>query len=190
MNIGLIKKEKIMINLITDREKGTVKWFNHSEIVIHSKDVMYAFEYGNELIMIKTNNRIDGTKFILYNINGAIILSYSLLSGAIFDGSNKKIFESKLISVEFSNTYNKIIVIIGSCLEEYKLVILDINGKEVANIAHPRDYYFYSTKYVGNEIMVVCQGASDQTKDNYGRNDWNFRLDLNNYYVEKMSITQ
>lgn len=180
-----------MINIITNREKGIVKWFyNENEIIIKNPNIIYAFEYGNEMIMLKTKNKIEGVKFILYNIKGSAILSYSLTCGEIFAGDNSRIFADDLVSVDYSNAYNKIIMIAGSYLEEYKLLIFELNGDKVANIPHPKDYYFYSTKCVGDDVLVACQGISNHTKDKYGRNDWNFRIDLNNYYVEKISMAQ
>lgn len=180
-----------MIDIITDREKGMVKWFyNGNEKLVKNSDIFYAFEYGNNMVMLKTKDKIEGTRFILYNIEGDVILSYSLNNGKIFIDDNSYIFVDNLVSADYSNVYDKIIVLTGKCVEEYRLLILNLNGDEVASICHPKDYYFYSTKCVGDNILVVCQGISDKTKDKYGRNDWNFRIDLNNYYVEKMSITQ
>ena len=42
---------------------------------------------------------------------------------------------------------------------------------------------------MGN-IMVVAQGTNDMTRDSFGRNDWNFKIDLDNFCVQKKSITQ
>lgn len=33
--------------------------------------------------------------------------------------------------------------------------------------------------------MVVAQGTSDMTRDSFGRNDWNFVIDFENFYVQK-----
>ena len=42
---------------------------------------------------------------------------------------------------------------------------------------------------IGN-IMVVAQGRNDTTRDSFGRNDWNFVIDFDNFCVQKKSITQ
>ena len=44
----------------------------------------------------------------------------------------------------------------------------------------PSSYTFYFTKNIENTIIAVCRGNSDITKDKYGRNDWNFRIDFIN----------
>ena len=38
--------------------------------------------------------------------------------------------------------------------------------------------------------MVAAQGTDDITKDSFGRNDWNFTINFDNFFVEKKSITQ
>ncbi len=38
--------------------------------------------------------------------------------------------------------------------------------------------------------MTVAQGTNDLTRDSFGRNDWNFTINFDNYYVERDSITQ
>ncbi|MDR2087764.1 MAG: hypothetical protein LBP73_00220 [Clostridiales Family XIII bacterium] len=180
-----------MINIITDHEKGTVKWFyDGKEMIVENPDMIYAFEYGNEMIMLKTKNKTKGIGFILHDIKGNVILSYFLSCGKIFNGNDREIFSGALVSVDYNNVYDKVIAIVGDCSETYKLLILELSGDIVAVISHPREYYFHSTKCVKSDILAVCRGINDQTRDKYGRNDWNFRIDLNNFYVERLSITQ
>ena len=180
-----------MINIKTDILEGTIKWlYNGDDIVINKKGIIYAFEYGDKMVMIKCKSHNGEVYFFLYDIQGKFILSYSLNNGEIVTKVNNSIWLEDLVSVEYSKDYNKIIVLVGKSMQEHKLKILELDGDVVAVITHPKDYYFMSTKYVQDVIMVVCQGITDITKDKYGRNDWNFRIDLNNYYVEKVSITQ
>lgn len=152
--------------------------------------MMYAFEYGDEMVMLKFKNQGGEIGFSMYGINGEFILSYVPQSGGITIKSNRCIHMDDLISVEYSKKDKKIVALIGMKEEERKLIILDCNGNIIANIINPPSYTFYFTKNIGNAVIAVCRGKSDITKDKYGRNDWNFRVNLDNYYVERVSITQ
>ena len=55
----------------------------------------------------------------------------------------------------------------------------------VSKYPQPSRLYFYYTKNLGDSIMAVCQGNSEITKDKYGRNDWNFRIDLITIMLKK-----
>ena len=180
-----------MMSILTDRNNGIVKWeYNGKDIIIQNSNMMCAFEYGNEMVMLKVKNQDGEIGFVLYDINGGFILSYVAKTGEISIGSNHFIRMDNLITVEYSRKDKKVVALIGMKERERKLVIIDYNGCELASIPNPVGYTFYYTKNLGDSIMAVCQGNSEITKDKYGRNDWNFRIDLNNYYVEKVSITQ
>ena len=45
-----------------------------------------------------------------------------------------------------------------------------------------------SLKNHDGNIMVVAQGTSDMTKDSFGRNDWNFVIDFEDFYVKKILL--
>ncbi|MGL4106688.1 hypothetical protein [Clostridium sp. LP20] len=191
MNFGWIKYGGVAMNIFTDRKNGIVKWsYNNKDIKIQNTDMMFAFEYANDMVMLKVKGNDSKIGFILYNTDGTIILSYSAKAEEIVIKENKHLKINNLISVEYSKKYNKIIILRGIDDENQKLIIMDCNGDEISSIKNPVGYTFYYTKNVGNMVMVVCQGNSDLTKDKYGRNEWNYRIDLDNYYVEKLSITQ
>lgn len=179
------------MNIFTDRKNGIVKWsYNNKDIKIQNTDMMFAFEYANDMVMLKVKGKDSKIGFVLYNTDGTIILSYSVKAEGIIIKENKHLKINNLISVEYSKKYNKIIILRGIDDENQKLIIMDCNGDEISSIKNPVGYTFYYTKNVGNMVMVVCQGNSDLTKDKYGRNEWNYRIDLDNYYVEKLSIIQ
>ena len=69
-------------------------------------------------------------------------------------------------------------------------MIYDESGSFIAEIGTPSGYTFASLKNNAGNIMVAAQGTNDTTKDSFGRNDWNFAIDFNNFYVEKKAISQ
>ena len=70
------------------------------------------------------------------------------------------------------------------------LLLYDENFVNLAEIKSPNGYIFISLKNCIGNIMVVAQGTDDITKDSFGRNDWNFTINFDNFFVEKKSITQ
>lgn len=64
------------------------------------------------------------------------------------------------------------------------------NADFLSEINCPKGYIFVSLKNCAGHIMVVAQGINDLTRDSFGRNDWNFEINFENFYVERKSITQ
>lgn len=179
------------MNIFIDRKNGIVKWkFHDKDIKVHNTDIIYAFEYANDMVMLKVKGKSEEIWFVLYDKEGNKILSYSVNAKEIVINKNKHLKITGLISVEYSKKYNKIIILRGIDNQEQNLIIMDYNGYEISKVKNPKGYTFVYTKNMGNMIVVVCQGNSNLTKDKYGRNDWNYRLDLNNYYIERLSIMQ
>lgn len=51
----------------------------------------------------------------------------------------------------------------------------------------PSGYTFYRFAQVENEVNVVCQG-SEKTEDKFGRNDWNFTLNVDTGEWKRQSL--
>lgn len=179
------------MNILKDRKNGIVKWnYDGKDIVIQNANMMYAFEYGVEMVMLQVKSQDGQYGYSIYDINGNFILSYIEDGNKIIIGNNQCIQMDTLISVQYSKKDKKIVALTGMNKDERKLLVMDYSGNVVSSILNPTGYTYDYIKNSRDTIMAVCQGNSDITKDKYGRNDWNFRIDLNNYYVEKVSITQ
>lgn len=179
------------MNILVNRKNGTAKWeYKGKDIVVRNINIMYAFEYGKDMVMLKIKDQDSKIGFVLYDIIGEFILSYMVETGEIILENNNRIYLDNLVSIEYSKQNKKIVALTGTGENGNKLVIMDYIGKILADIPTPYGYKFYYTKNMEDEIIVVCQGISNATMDKYGRNDWNFKIDLENYYVERISITQ
>lgn len=190
MNIGLIKMEEYM-EIHVNRQERTVEWNYDGKIVnISNEHMLYAFKHGKDMLMIKEKYEVSGSGFSLYDITGKQIFSYKYLDNTIKYKENKIIkVQGNIISVDYQQVSNKLIVL----REENDVRIIEIyeeKGNFIAQINAPRGYKFVSLKNDEGNIMVVAQGMNDITRDSFGRNDWNFAIDLENYYVEKKSIIQ
>lgn len=58
---------------------------------------------------------------------------------------------------------------------------------ENSNIYHNNEVVVFeiilmlTEKNIVVNVMVVAQGTNDMTRDSFGRNDWNFVIDFENY---------
>lgn len=190
MNIGLIKMEEYMEIHVNKQEK-TIKWdYKEKTINVNNEYMLYAFKHGKDMLMIKEKYEDLGNGFSLYDITGKQIFSYKYSDNIIKYKENKIIkVRGNIISVDYQQVSNKLIVL----REENDVRTIEIyeeKGNFIAQINAPRGYKFVSLKNDEGNIMVVAQGMNDITRDSFGRNDWNFAIDLENYYVEKKSIIQ
>lgn len=187
VDVYVEKNMEIYIN----RQEKTIKWdYKEKTISVNNEHMLYAFKHGKDMLMIKEKYEDSGSGFSLYDITGKQIFSYKYSDNTIKYKENKIIkVQGKIISVDYQQVRNKLIVL----REEKDVRIIEIyeeKGNFIAKINAPRGYKFVSLKNDEGNIMVVAQGMNDITKDSFGRNDWNFAIDLENYYVEKKSIIQ
>lgn len=173
------------MNIFIEKVENYVQW-NHEgqNIKISLPNIMYGFTYGED-VMIKSKDENHVEMFSIFDITGLFVLSYQAELGKITIGT-KELKIKEFISLEYSKNKGKILVL----CDKTKLLIIDLDGNVLSQIVNPKDYQFYTIKRINGEIMVVCQGLIDELRDNYGRNDWNFSIDLDNFFLEKVSITQ
>lgn len=179
------------MKIVVDKNNGLIKWsYDNKEIEVQNFNVMYAWKHEDSMVMIKIKNKNGEVGFIIYDISGEFILSYVEGDNKLIIGNNKCVQLDTIISIDYSKKDKKIVALVNSSVDGEKLVILNSDGEILSKIPNPLGYKYYFIKNDGNNIVAVCQGLSDLSADKYGRNDWNFRVDLENYYVEKISITQ
>lgn len=190
MNIGLIKMEDYM-EIHINRQEKTVKWdYDGKTVNVHNEYMLYAFKHGKDMLMIKERYETAGSGFSLYDITGEKIFSYKYLDRDISYKGNRIIqVQGNIISVDYQQEKGKLIVLKEEN-EIRTIVLYEEKGNFIAEINAPRGYKLVSLKNNEGNIMAVAQGMNDITRDSFGRNDWNFEINLENYYVEKKSIIQ
>lgn len=172
-----------------DREKDVACWNNAFEkVYVNVEQILFAYEYDKDLIMVKSKN--DKYTFYLFDIDGNKVLSYrSGEKGILNIGQNFAIEINNLITVEYSQKYRIVVILYGNKVCDKKINLISSKGEVLATLNCPNHYCFSSLKRLKGEIIAVCIG-DDTTKDKYNRNDWNFKVHLDNYYLEKLSVTQ
>ena len=179
------------MDVYVDKNRKTVEWNVGKKIItIHNAHILYAFKHGTNMLMIKEKDESSEIGFSTYDAEGNIVFSYKYLGNNItFRKMDINGFDGKIISADYQEEKTKLIIL-KEANEERTLLIYDEECNFITEIKPPRDYIFISMKNNAGNIMVVAQGTNDITKDSFGRNDWNFTIDLDNFYVEKRSITQ
>lgn len=174
-----------------NKSEKRIDWIVEERIItIHNAHVLYAFKHGKKLLMVKEKYESSESGFSIYDECGNIVVSYKYL-GESLTFREVKITDIKGVIISADYEEEKRMVIILKELEETRsLLIYDERGDFVAEIVSPQSYRFVSLKNSAGDIMVVAQGISDMTRDSFGRNDWNFIIDFDNFYIQKKSITQ
>lgn len=174
-----------------DKTTGLVSWeIGDKDISIHFPDLFCAFNHGDQLIMVKERDKHSNEKFTIYNTEGEFILSYNYLDDKIsFKDKVITLDNTHIMNADFDEARNVLIILI-ECEEKEFLFLYDSDGEYISYIPSPHDYRFmYLSNYKGN-VRVIARGLQEKSADKFGRNDWIFLINVDNYYVEKDSIIQ
>lgn len=185
-----LQKENDLMEVCINKDEKTVEWNIGKRIItIHNEHVLYAFKHGKNMLMIKEKYETSGSGFSAYDMEGNVIFSYKYLGNSIILKKMTAKIAGEIISADYEEEKRKL-VILKETEKIRSLLIYDENCDFIAEIASPRGYVFVSLKNNAGNIMTVARGTNDLTRDSFGRNDWNFAIDFDNYYVERKSITQ
>lgn len=179
------------MDVCVNKNEKKVEWsVGEKLITIYNEHVLYAFKHGKNMLMIKEKYDILGIGFSTYDIEGRLVFSYKYMGNCVtFRGVDIDVINGAIISADYEEEKKKLVILIDK--EEIRsLLIYDEQGDFVSEIVSPIDYSFVSLKNNDGKIIVVAQGTNDMTRDLFGRNDWNFVIDFENFYVEKKTIIQ
>lgn len=179
------------MDVCVNKNEKTIEWnVGNRTIIIYNEYVLYAFKHGKNFLMVKEKYESSGSGFSIYEESGNLVLSYKYLGDSlIFREVNIDDINGTIISADYEEEKRKV-VILKELEGTRSLLVYDEQGDFMAEMASPPGYIFVSLKNSDGNIMVVAQGTSDMTRDSFGRNDWNFIINFENYYVQKKSITQ
>lgn len=159
-------------------------------ISIYNEYTLYAFKHGKGMLMIKEKYETSDSGFSAYNEEGNLVFSYRSLGNHLnYRNKDISVINGAIISADYEEEKRKL-TIIKEFNEIRSLLIYDDNADFLSEINCPKGYIFVSLKNCAGHIMVVAQGINDLTRDSFGRNDWNFEINFENFYVERKSITQ
>lgn len=181
------------MNISVDKNKKIVEWnVEGKKFIFHNEHVLYAFKHGENMLMIKEDYGVyEEYGSIVYDTEGNMVYSYK-------SGENSVVFKGEVIridgtvqQVDYEEEKRKL-VILKEKDKKTSLLLYDDNGEFLAEIGSPRGYAFFALSNGGRSfsILAKARGISEATTDPYGRNDWNFKINFENYYVERKSITQ
>lgn len=174
-----------------NKNEKRIEWnVGNRTISIYNDHVLYVFRHGKSLLMVKEKYEPSESGFSIYDKCGNLVISYKYLGDSLTFGKvNITDIKGAIISVDYEEE-KRMLVILKELEEIRSLLIYDEQGNFIAEIVSPQGYTFVSLKNSAGNIMVVAQGTNDMTRDSFGRNDWNFVIDFENFYVQKKSITQ
>lgn len=179
------------MDIYVDKNSNRIEWsVDDNTVVICNNYVSYAFKHGKKLLMVKERYESSEVGFTIYDSSGNSVISYKYLGDNFtYRGVNIVDVNGMIISADYEEE-KKNIVILKEFEKSRSLLIYGKQGDFVAEIPSPQGYTFISLKNCDGNIMVVARGTNDITKDSFGRNDWNFEVDLENFYVQKKSVIE
>jgi hypothetical protein len=153
-----------------------VTWcYGGKSMKYYTEGIEFASE-DNDLIYIEVYyNNVYEYQYVSFE--GKLILSYCVGTETvtIIDADQKKkVIKIPLIHDLSISNNQRFFVLAGKDVDS-KLIEYTFQGEIVNEYFPPRGYLFYRLGQVKSEVNVVCQG-NEETKDNFGRNDWNFTL--------------
>ena len=174
------------------RENNVISWNdNNNKISIELKDVYYARYFPNkDVIIAKTRTKIKDISYYYYTIDGVLILEYHLETGDIKWQTNNQLYNIKvnnLVSVELDKNNNLLCVISGK--NSRKITILTSDGNKLFDKSSPLGYKLvYISEVEINKVSVVCDATIEENVDPYGRDRFNFSLDLTTGNWQKLGF--
>lgn len=164
-----------------------IKWCYNGKFFNYSREGIEFASVDNNTIYIEIDH--DGIYEYQYvNFEGKLLLSYCIATETItiFKPEQKTI---KLPLMQDLALYNnqRFLVLVGegnkSRLREY-----NFQGDLLKEHLPPAGYSLYRFGEIRSQINVVCQG-NGHTQDKFGRDDWNFTLDLETGEWKRRSLT-
>ena len=169
-------------------KNGVVKWWYKGRLVKIDEDkVQDAFKYTPETVMILREGMKD-KEFVIYGYEGVFRYRYEHNSNMLYIGEKEKKFDGTVCYVEYDEKHREYIAII-SINNERKLIVLDNDGEYITEIKYPKDYLLYVLKNMDGDVWVVLRGMTEEARDKFGRSDWQYRINFENYSLEKIGIT-
>jgi hypothetical protein len=168
--------------------KSEVTWIYDGRSVKYSVDGIEFASEDNDLIYIEIYYN-DVYEYQYINFEGKLVLSYcqDTETVTIADSDRKRrVIKIPLIYDLCIGNNQRFFVLAGKGLDS-KLLEYTFQGGIVNEYFPPIEYSFYRIVEVRVEVNVVCQ-ENDQTKDKFGRNDWNFILDKETGDWKRQSI--
>lgn len=177
----------------TDR---SAKWQNNGkDIEIFLNGIIFAdFDKGENIIFIGTGRNFIASDYYYYSIDGTLIFQYHDSTDIISWGYNQQheiVIPYKEV-VDFYPKQKKILIIYRTSSEKTsitELKIFDLDAKLIFHTKSPEGYAIaYITDVLGNEVRLVCDAIIEENRDSYGRERFNFSLDLNTAKWTKIGL--
>lgn len=163
-----------------------VTWCYNGQKFKYSKEgIEVAFE-DNNLIYIEVYHD-DMYEYQYVSLEGKLLLSYCIDTETItiFE-PNRKIIKVPLIQDLSISNNGRFFVLVGEGVDS-RIKEYNFQGEIIKEFLPPRGYSIYRLSGISSVLHVVCIG-NEHTQDKYGRNDWNFTLDLETGEWKKQSL--
>lgn len=169
-----------------------VKWkLNNKDFSVKSEKIYMAYpDEINKTIVIDTGENFICSKKIICDFSGNLlgISNFSDNTVSVFFDTEKKHIKFKnLLDTGFFYNNNIILILSSVDKKNKKITALKNNGDYLYEILPPPGFSFYYFQENQNNIFVVCT-ADVAHQDEFGRSDFNFKIDLKTGYLVKEGL--
>lgn len=176
------------LNLVYD--DSNISWYcNESKVELSCGEIEFAAEVDGKIYIESFNNN-DEYECWYYDLNGKLIIAYIADANII----KSRLPNDEIILIDVPNLQavsfdgQLLIYALVENKGDNELLVFSNSGEIIYKYLPPENYTFYRFNSVGKDIAIICQG-NEITEDVYGRNDWQFKIDLPTGKWTKISLS-
>ncbi|WP_423832017.1 alanine acetyltransferase [Streptococcus equinus] len=176
--------------------ENSVKWeYNGKNIEVTLNNILHAiFRKSKNMVVIEIGQNFIEEFLYYYSLNGKLLMKHNLETGEVTWDYNGK-HHLTLPYTETVTFYPErdLILIIYRTAENQNAItalkIFDLNGNLLHSFTSPEGYtILYITDIEGHSAKIVCDATIEENVDPYGRDRFNFSLDLTTGILEKLGL--
>lgn len=177
-----------MKNLIYNND--LISWnYGQNTIKIEIKDIFFtSYNEETKLIYAETGQNFIKQSVLYFDLDGNNVMNYNFETGEInwmyHEISNHLKFD-ELIQVGYFPLKNLLLIMLNKSKRD--VIALDLDGEYLYEVEKLIDFEMLYFQEFPDYIAIVCEGSKNQ-EDKYGRNRFNFKLNLDTGILDKEDL--
>ena len=173
-----------------------VKWeYNEKSVEIKIDNVIWSrFRKDKDMIFIKTGKNFIANAYYYYSLSGEPLMKYDLETGEVtwYHNGEHQLALPYTETVGFYPEHHLLLIIYRTAEERNAITamkIFDLDGNLLYSFTSPEGYtMMYVTEIDEKYAKVVCDATIEENVDPYGRDRFNFTLDLQTGQWDKVGL--
>lgn len=163
-------------------------WLYQGQTInVDLKDIIWgSYRRNQNLVVLEIGEGFKTNEYHYYTVDGEFLASYNQKTGKViwhYQGEHSLEYPSTK-NIGFYPKNNLILLIYKKTEGNESVVamkIFDLDGNLLQSLDSPEGYsILYVNAIEGQSARIVCEAAIEENVDSYGRDRFNFTLDLQN----------